>query len=205
MPFLTRAGLRLPLIVGIAAFASGCVLPEHLDAVITIKGYRFDVALEGRLAEPYTIAALANGEKIPASHEEKMKAQEALALKMPGMKRFEYVGHGRYDFEMKLQGELTDAVPVTGFPHGKSGSSNFLTIRRGKDGTVLVSSPEVSPKALSDLEAIGLGSSGTVSIAFEGSMLESTADDQSQKGLHRWNRTTWKDRVFLRSDPNRPE
>lgn len=202
MPTLSRNGLRLPLILGVAALLSGCVLPEQLDADITMKGYRYDVALEGRLAEPRTIAAMAKGQPIPANHEEQMKAQEAPALKLAGMKRFAYVGEGRYEFAMALAGELSEAAPVVGFPNSKGDNSNFLTIRREKDGTVVISSPEVPAKALADLKSVGLGASGTISIEVDGKVLESTADEQPASGPHVWNRTTWEDRIFLKFDPN---
>lgn len=199
---ITRKGLRLPVILGVAALLSGCVLPEELNADISIKGYRYDVALEGRLAEPRTIGALAKGQVLPANHEEQMKAQEASALKLPGMTQFSYIGKGRYDFAMTVAGELSEAAPVVGFPNTNGGSNNFLTIRREQDGTVVISSPEVPPKALADLSEVGLGASGKISITFDGQVLESNADDQPANGPHVWNRTTWEDRVFLRFDPN---
>lgn len=38
----------------------------------------------------------------------------------------------------------------------KGGSNNFLTVRREIDGTVVISSPKVSPKALADLKEVNL-------------------------------------------------
>lgn len=202
MPILSRNGLLLPLVLGSATLLSGCVLPERLDANISMRGYRYEVALEGRLAEPRTVGALAKGQALPANHDEKMKAQEASALQLPGMTRFTYAGEGRYDFAMQIEGELTEMAPVIGFPNTRGGSNNFLTIRREQDGTVVISSPEVPPKALADLNEVGLGASGKISIEVVGKVLESTADDQPESGPHVWNRTNWEDRVFLKFDPN---
>lgn len=66
MPILSRKGLQLPVMIGMATVLSGCVLPEHLDATIVMKGYRYNVALEGRVAEPRTVGALAKGQTIPS-------------------------------------------------------------------------------------------------------------------------------------------
>lgn len=202
MPIISRKGLQLPVILGVAALLSGCVLPEHLDADIVMTGYRYDASIEGRLAEPRTIGALAKGQALPPNHDAQMKAQEAPGLALPGMTRFAYAGEGRYDFAMEADGELSKAAPVVGFPNTNGGSNNFLTIRREADGTVVISSPEIPPKALADLREVGLEASGTISIEFDGKVLESNANDQPADGPHIWNRTTWEDRVFLKFDPN---
>ncbi|WP_312405379.1 hypothetical protein [Rhizobium sp.] len=202
MPILSRNGLQLPVIIGVAALLSGCVLPEELDADIVMTGYRYEASLEGKVAEPRTIGALAKGQALPPNHDAQMKAQEAPALALPGMTHFAYVGEGRYDFAMKVDGELSEAAPVVGFPNTKGGRNNFLTIRREADGTVVISSPEVPPKALADLKEVGLEASGTISIEFDGKVLESNANDQPADGPHIWNRRTWEEQVFLRFDPN---
>ncbi|NSZ87599.1 hypothetical protein G6L97_26770 (plasmid) [Agrobacterium tumefaciens] len=202
MPILSRKGLQLPVMIGVAAVLSGCVLPEQLDAIIVVNGYQYNVTLEGRVAEPRTVGALAKGQTIPPNHEAQMKAQEAPALALPGMTRFAYVGEGRYDFEMKVDGKLTEAAPVVGFPNTRGGSSNFLTIRREADGTVVISSPEVPRKALEDLKEIGLQASGKISIEVDGKVLESNADEQPARGPHVWNRKSWGDRVLLKFDPD---
>ncbi|NTB87808.1 hypothetical protein [Agrobacterium tumefaciens] len=202
MPILSRKGLQLPVMIGMATVLSGCVLPEHLDATIVMKGYRYNVALEGKVAEPRTVGALAKGQTIPPKHESQLKAQEAPALALPGMTRFVYIGEGRYDFAMKVDGELTEAAPVVGFPNTQGGSSNFLTIRREADGTVVILSPEVPPKALEDLKKLGLQASGKISIEVDGKVLESNADEQPARGPHVWNRKSWGDRVLLKFDPD---
>ncbi|MGI2036328.1 hypothetical protein ACRQ1B_28535 [Rhizobium panacihumi] len=202
MPILSRRGLTLPLILGVAALLSGCVLPEQLDADIVMKGYSYDAALEGRLAEPRTVGAIAKGQAIPPNHDADLKKQEAGGLALPGMTRFAYVGEGRYDFAMKVNGELTEAAPVVGFPDARGSNNNFLTIRRQQDGAVVISSPEVPAQALADLNEVGLRASGKISIEFDGKVIESNADDQPANGPHVWNRTTWEDRVFLKFDPN---
>jgi len=201
MPRLSRKGLQLPVMIGVAAVLSGCVLPEQLDAIIVMKGYRYNVALEGRVAEPRTVGALAKGQTIPPKHESQLKAQETPALALPGMTRFVYVGEGRYDFAMKVDGELTEAAPVVGFPNTRGGNSNFLTIRREADGTVMISSPEVPPKALEDLKEVGLKATGKISIEIDGKVLESSADEQPTSGPHVWNRKSWEFRVLLKFDP----
>ncbi|SCX22991.1 hypothetical protein DSM25558_3268 [Agrobacterium sp. DSM 25558] len=201
MTKLTREGLQLPVLLGMAALLTGCILPEKLDANIVVTGYHYDVALEGRLAEPRTVGALAKGQALPSNHEAQMKAQEALALQLPGMSRFAYVGGGRYDFAMRIEGELSRETPIIGFPNTRAGNNNFLTIRRNEDGTVVISSPDVPAKALADLEEVGLAASGTISIDIDGQVLESNADDQPAEGPHIWNRKSWSHRISLKFAP----
>lgn len=50
MPILSRKGLQLPVMIGVAVVLSGCVLPEQLDAIIVMNGYQYNVTLEGRVA-----------------------------------------------------------------------------------------------------------------------------------------------------------
>ncbi|MCW8060155.1 hypothetical protein [Agrobacterium tumefaciens] len=202
MPILSRKGLQLPVIMSASVLLSGCVLPEHLGADIVMTGYRYEATLQGMLAEPRTIGALAKGQVLSATHDARMKAQEVAGLALPGMTRFAYTGEGRYEFAMKVEGELTESTLVVGFPNTKGGSNNFLTVRRETDGTVVIFSPEAPQKALADLKEVGLKASGKISINLDGKVLESNADDHPKDGLHAWNRITWQDRVFLRFNPN---
>jgi hypothetical protein len=67
---------------------------------------------------------------------------------------------------------------------------------------VVISSPEVSPKALADLKEVGLEASVTISIKVDGKVFESNADNHSAGGLHMWKRTAWEGRVSFKFDPN---
>ena len=104
MTLLTRAGIRLPVILGTAALLSGCLAPEEFNATVDISGYSYSVELDGRLADPRYVKALQGGQAIPPDADEKMMGQEAMAATMPGMERFVYVGQGRFDLAMKLEG-----------------------------------------------------------------------------------------------------
>lgn len=203
MPILSRKGLQLPVIIGVASLLGGCVLPEHLDGDIVMTGYHYEVTLQGKLAEPRTIGALVKGRALPPDHDARMKAQEAAALAFPGMIRFAYVGEGRYEFAMTVEGELSETTRVVSFPNTKGDSNNFLTIRRETDGMVVISSPEVSPRMLADLADAGIEATGTIRIRADCAVLESSADEQPRNGPHVWNRALWNDRIFLRIDPNR--
>lgn len=203
MPKLSRIGLQLPIILGVTSLFSGCVIPERIDANITMIGYRYDALLEGQLAEPRTIASMIEGKPLSTNHEEQMKAQIPKALALPGMKQFTYEGEGRFAFAMKVNGELSANSPVVGFPNVRGGSSNFLTIRRELDGTVLISSPEAPAKALAELKQTGVEPGGTITIEVDGRVLSSNADDQPRNGAHVWKRTTWHDRIYLKLHPNK--
>ena len=120
---------------------------------------------------------------------------------MPGMERFVYVGQGRFDLAMKLEGELSASSPAIGFPVTKSRSgNNFLTIERQKDGSVVISTPVVPKQALADLNSIGLSATGTVTVTVKGTVLEQNADEETGQ-TYIWHRKSWEDRVYLKLDP----
>lgn len=201
MTLLTRAGIRLPVILGTAVLLSGCLAPEEFNATVDISGYAYSVELDGRLADPRYVKALQDGQELPPHVDEKMKGQEAMAATMPGMERFVYVGEGRFDLAMKLEGELSASSPAIGFPVTKSRSgNNFLTIERQKDGSVVISTPVVPKQALADLNSIGLPATGTVTVTVKGTVLEQNADEEVGK-TYSWYRKSWKDRVYLKLDP----
>lgn len=201
MVSLVRAGVLLPVTLGAAALLSGCLAPEEFNAKIELTGYSYSVELDGRLADPRYVKALQEGQELPPHVDEKMKGQEAAAATMPGMKRFIYVGQGRFDLEMKLDGELSDANPAIGFPVTKSRSgNNFLTIERNEDGSVVITTPVVPKKALADLNSIGLPATGTVTITATGTVLEQNADEVDGR-TYTWHRDSWEDRVYLKLDP----
>ncbi|MBO9128019.1 hypothetical protein [Rhizobium sp. 16-488-2b] len=198
---LGRAGIRLPIILGTAALLSGCLAPEEFNATIDLSGYSYSVELDGRLADPRYVKALQDGQEIPPDADEKMKGQEALAATMPGMERFVYVGEGRFDLAMSLEGELTESNPAIGFPATKSRSgNNFLTIERQDDGSVVISTPLVPKQALADLNSIGLPATGTVTVTVKGTVLEQNADEEAGQ-TYSWHRKSWEDRVYLKLDP----
>ena len=201
MTLLTRAGIRLPVILGTAALLSGCLAPEEFNATVDISGYSYSVELDGRLADPRYVKALQGGQAIPPDADEKMMGQEAMAATMPGMERFVYVGQGRFDLAMKLEGELSASSPAIGFPVTKSRSgNNFLTIERQKDGSVVISTPVVPKQALADLNSIGLSATGTVTVTVKGTVLEQNADEETGQ-TYIWHRKSWEHRVYLKLDP----
>ena len=201
MTLLTRAGIRLPVILGTAALLSGCLAPEEFNATVDISGYSYSVELDGRLADPRYVKALQGGQAIPPDADEKMMGQEAMAATMSGMERFVYVGQGRFDLAMKLEGELSASSPAIGFPVTKSRSgNNFLTIERQKDGSVVISTPVVPKQALADLNSIGLSATGTVTVTVKGTVLEQNADEETGQ-TYIWHRKSWEDRVYLKLDP----
>lgn len=203
MPQLTRMGLRLPLILCATTLLSGCVLPEVLDADISMNGYKYSVAMKGRVAEPRMVGALAKGQEIPANVDEKMKAEAAKARELPGMTEFVYVGEGRFDFTMEANGELTTEKSSIGLPNTTSnGRNNLLQIKMEDDGTVVISTPEVPAKAVQQITDVGLQAKGTVRISVTGNVIESNADVLETGNTYIWNRDSWEDRVFIKFDPN---
>ena len=198
---LARAGVLLPVTLGAAALLSGCLAPEEFNAKIELTGYSYSVELDGRLADPRYVKALQDGQELPPHIDEKMKGQEAMAATMPGMERFVYVGEGRFDLAMKLEGELSASSPAIGFPVTKSRSgNNFLTLERKEDGSVVISTPAVPKQVLADLNSIGLPATGTITVTVSATVLEQNADEVSGQ-TYTWHRDSWEDRVHMTLEP----
>ncbi|WP_404406891.1 hypothetical protein [Pelagibacterium halotolerans] len=189
----------------LALLLSGCLVPETVDANIALDGYAYDIEVETRLADPRAIQALAEGHVFTEAEEDRMRAQEERAAVMPGFERFTYVGEGRYDLIVNLEGDLTSGRSVLGVPNtrARGQSDNFLTVKLLEDGIIEVSFPEIPDNARSQLGQLGIVPRGHVSVTTTGNVLEQNADEEP--GLfgsaYVWNISSWDDRVLLKVDP----
>lgn len=191
------------IVVGV--LLTGCLVPETIDANIVLEGYAYDMRVETRLADPRAIKAIADGNILTEQEEDRMRAEEHKAARMPGFEGFTYAGEGRFDLVVNLTGELVASGSAMGVPNtrAKSQADNFLSIRRMDDGTLEVSTPEIAERARTELGQIAIVPSGTVAVTVTGTVIETNADETLGffGGTYRWNISSWDDRVFLKVNP----
>ena len=191
--------------IAIGVLLTGCLVPETIDANIVLDGYEYDIRVETRLADPRIVKALADGHVPTKQEEDRMRAEERKATRMPGFESFTYAGGGRFDLVVNLTGELDASGSAIGVPNtrAKSQADNFLSIRRMDDGTVEVSSPEIPVRARAELDQIAIVPNGTLTVTVSGMVIETNADETPGffGGSYRWNISSWDDRVFLKVDP----
>lgn len=191
--------------IAVGVLLTGCLVPETIDANISLEGYNYDMRVETRLADPRVVKAVADGHVFTEQEEDRMRAEERKAARMPGFEGFTYAGEGRFDLVVNLTGELDATGSAIGVPNtrAKSQADNFLSIRRMDDGTVEVSSPEIPVHARAELDQIAIVPNGTVTVYVSGTVIETNADETPGffGGVYRWNISSWDDRVFLKVNP----
>ena len=193
--------------IAVGVLLSGCLVPETIDATIVLEEYKYDMHVETHLADPRVVKALADGHVLTEQEEDRMRAEERKAARMPGFERFTYAGEGRFDLLVNLTGELDASGSAIGVPNtrAKSQADNFLSIRRMDDGTIEVSTPEIPNLARADLDQLGIVLNGTltVTVTVSGAVIETNADETPGffDGAYRWNISSWDDRVFLKVNP----
>ncbi|KKB07166.1 hypothetical protein VE25_19215 [Devosia geojensis] len=191
--------------IAVGVLLAGCLAPETIDANIVLEGYKYDMRVETRLADPRAVNAIADGHVFTEQEEDRMRAEERKAARMPGFEGFTYAGEGRFDLVVKLTGELDASGSAIGVPNtrAKSQADNFLSIRRIDDGTIEVSTPEIPERARAELGQIAIVPNGTVAVTVTGTVIETNADETPGffGGAYRWNISSWDDRVFLKVKP----
>lgn len=191
--------------IAVGVLLTGCLVPETINASIVLEGYTYDMRVETRLADPRVVKALADGHVFTEQEEDRMRAEERKAARMPGFESFTYAGGGRFELVVNLSGELDASGSAIGVANtrAKSQSDNFLSIRRVEDGTIEVSTPEIPDRARAELDQFGIVPKGTVAVTVSGTVIETNSDETPGffGGTYRWTITSWDDRVFLKVDP----
>jgi hypothetical protein len=191
--------------IAVGVLLTGCLVPETVDANIELEGYKYDMRVETRLADPRVVKAIVDGHVLTEQEEDRMRAEERKAARMSGFESFTYAGEGRFVLVVNLTGELDASGPAIGVPNtrARSQADNFLSIRRMDDGTIEVSTPEISDRARADLDQLGIVPKGTVAVTVSGTVIETNASETPGffGGAYRWNISSWDDRVFLKVHP----
>jgi hypothetical protein len=191
--------------IAVGVLLTGCLVPETIVASIVLEGYKYDMRVETRLADPRVVKALADGQVLTEPEEDRMRAEERKAARMPGFESFTYAGGGRFELVVNLTGELDASGSAIGVPNTRATSQadNFLSIRRMDDGTIEVSTPEIQERARAELDQVAILPNGTLTVNVSGTVIETNADETPGffGGAYRWNISSWDDRVFLKVTP----
>lgn len=200
-------------VLAAALTLTGCLVPETIDADVSISDYSYAMNVSSRVGDTRALKVLADGKILSEKDEAKLRSEERKSEGMPGFQTFKYVGEGRYDLVIQLDGTLAENGTAIGIPNTKSGrlADNFLTIYRTEDGLVTISSPEIDDKKRTQLETLGITPKGEIQVTVKsGKVL--THNAKSQSGLfdilvgldpeYFWDIHDWSDRIFILIDPN---
>lgn len=192
---------------------TGCLVPETIDADVAINGYSYEMNVSSRLGYTRALKVLADGKTLSEKDEAELRSEERKSEGMPGFQTFKYVGDGRYDLVIQLDGSLAENGTAIGIPNTKTKSrkNNFLTIQRTEDGLMTISSPQIGDEMRKQLESFGIVPKGNVQVTVKsGKVLDHNAKNQS--GLfgtfvgsdpkYSWDIHSWADRIFISIDPN---
>ena len=80
--------------IAIGVLLTGCLVPETIDANIVLEGYEYDMRVETRLAAPRVVKALADGHVFTEQEEDRMRAEEREAARMPALRVSPMLGKG---------------------------------------------------------------------------------------------------------------
>lgn len=201
MPQLTRHGIELPAILGSTATFQPRLLPEDLDVEIIMRGYSYTVVFAGSMVDQRTLLALKASQPLPVNHDEWMESQAVLGRQLSGMRRFRYIGNGRFDLDQQLRGELTSERPEANLPNNQVGTASLLSLVRGNDGHVTISSAERLAQSFSDLKHVSFEAKGTVRIKAAGSIIRENAQARSSDDTYIWENHVWHDQLHFRFSP----
>ncbi|MEO9900418.1 MAG: hypothetical protein ABJF28_06440, partial [Nisaea sp.] len=119
-------------VLAAALTLTGCLVPETIDADVAINGYSYEMNVSSRLGYARALQVLADGKTLSEKDEAELRSEERKSEGMPGFQTFKYVGDGRYDLVIQLDGSLAENGTAIGIPNTKTKSrkNNFLTIQR---------------------------------------------------------------------------
>lgn len=201
MSQLTRHGAELPTILGFTPPFHPRFLPENLDVEIVMCGYGYTAAFAGSMVDQRTLLALKAGQPLPVNHDEWMESQAVFGLQLPGMRRFRYIGNGRFDLDLQLRGELTIDRQEAYLPSTQFGTASLLSLVRDHDGQVTISSAERLVQSFSDLKHVSFEAKGTVRIKAAGIVTCQNAYARFSDDFYLWDHHVWRDGLRFRFSP----
>lgn len=155
MPLTLRLSAAVTLGVATATLLSGCLIPEKFTAAVDVKPdgsatYQYDgtaknflVALQMQEAGP-----------LSAKDEADLRQDAEKTAKKPGVRKFEYLGAGRY------QMLTVEALQ----PGHKPAMLDMVRLTKGKDGVFSLASPPIKEKDQQELKKISIKIDGTLEV-----------------------------------------
>ena len=147
--------LKIGAVVIAAAALSGCLIPEKFDASISVKPdgsytYRYD----GTAVHFIAAAALKEKGSLLAKDEAGLKRDAETTAKIPGIKKLEYTGKGRFDVSIQQDMKPGQQVSVL----------KIFSMIQGKDGVYTITPPAMKAKDIQDLKSMDINVNGKAEV-----------------------------------------
>ena len=147
--------VRLALVFVAALGLTACLVPEKFEASIRFNpdgGYTYEY--DGTAVHFLAAAAIKEKGRLPDKDEVGLKHEAEKAAKVPGVKKMEYKGDGR--FEVQIKQDLKPGQQVN--------TLKIFTVSRGKDGAFVVAAPTMNGQERDQLRTLGIKIAGTAEV-----------------------------------------
>lgn len=188
---MNRAAKLLVAIVSVASL-SGCLVPEKFKTSLTVKPdgdftYRYD----GTAVHFMAAMIIKEKGKLSPKDEADLKEDSAKTSSSPGLKKFKYIGNGRYEIQaeedLKL-GERPDTLPM--FQYSKR-----------PDGVYAITAAPLPRKDVEELKAMKIAINGEADVFLPSNAKVLKHNAQSTPGLfrssYRWKLGSTEDRPSI--------
>jgi len=139
-----------------AAFAlTACLIPERFTAKVEFHSdSSYEYQFDGTASNPMALAELQQRGSLSAQTERALKNDADRMPKQQDVRSARYLGNARY--------ELSIAGPRK--PGEELHLLDILSVVKGRDGTIVISSPELKEKDRQELAKLGIKVDGTLEI-----------------------------------------
>lgn len=133
----------------------GCLVPEKFSASVNVKPdgsytYKYD----GTATHALAVATLKKQGSLSANDEAGLKQEEQKAAKAPGVRKFKYLGAGRY--EVTIEQDLTPGQPAA--------LMQVISVTKDKDNVFTVAPAEMKQKDKNTLKDLGIKVDGKAEV-----------------------------------------
>jgi len=151
----SRPAACVTLCIAAATLLSGCLVPERFIASVDVKAdgsatYQYDGTAQHFLA---AMEIQKNG-KLSAKDEAGLSKEAEKTIKIPGVRKFEYLGAGRY--------QLLSTQDLQ--PGHKPAVLDLARLTKAKDGVYSLTSPEIKEKDRQQLKQLSITVDGTLEV-----------------------------------------
>ena len=155
MPSTLRLSAALALGVATAALLSGCLVPENFTASVDVKTdgsatYQYDGT-----AKNFLVAMqIKEVGPLSAKDEAELRTDAQKTAKKPGVRKFEYLGAGRYQVLTSEELQPGHKAPVL----------DMVRLTKSKEGVFMLSSPPIKEKDQQELKQLNIQVDGTIEV-----------------------------------------
>jgi hypothetical protein len=147
--------LQLSIALLVSLSLAGCLVPEKFSASATIKAdASYTYIFEGTAVNIFAAESIKKKGALSSKEETQLKQDADKASSAKGVRKFSYLGAGRYN--VSLEREM--------LPGQRQETLGLITVKKDKDGVVTVNSSELKENDLSKLQQIGVKPDGTIAV-----------------------------------------